>query len=92
MQIVASVEDALSQSDSGDSIDFMKTDVLDREIVQQNCDAILKRYGHIDTLLNAAGGNMPGATIAPDKTFFDLDPKQFRTVLDLNLTGTVVPT
>lgn len=92
MQIVASVEDALSQSDSGGSIDFMKTDVLDREIVQQNCDAILKRYGHIDTLLNAAGGNMPGATIAPDKTFFDLDPEQFRTVLDLNLTGTVIPT
>ena len=92
MQIVASVEDALSQSDSGGSIDFMKTDVLDREIVQQNCDVILKRYGHIDTLLNAAGGNMPGATIAPDKTFFDLDPEQFRTVLDLNLTGTVIPT
>ena len=92
MQIVANVGEALSQSDSGGSIDFMKTDVLDREIVQQNCDAILKRYGHIDTLLNAAGGNMPGATIAPDKTFFDLDPEQFRTVLDLNLTGTVIPT
>lgn len=92
MQIVANVGEALSQSDSGGSIDFMKTDVLDREIVQQNCDVILKWYGHIDTLLNAAGGNMPGATIAPDKTFFDLDPEQFRTVLDLNLTGTVIPT
>lgn len=92
MQIVANVGEALSQSDSGGSIDFMKTDVLDREIVQQNCDVILKRYGHIDTLINAAGGNMPGATIAPDKTFFDLDPEQFRTVLDLNLTGTVIPT
>ena len=92
MQIVASVEEALSQSDLGGSIDFMKTNVLDREIVQQNCDAILQRYGRIDTLLNAAGGNMPGATIAPDKTIFDLDPEQFRTVLDLNLTGTVIPT
>lgn len=92
MQIVASVEEALSQSDLGGSIDFMKTNVLDREIVQQNCDAILQRYGRIDTLLNAAGGNMPGATIAPNKTIFDLDPEQFRTVLDLNLTGTVIPT
>ena len=35
---------------------------------------------------------MPGATIAPDKTFFDLDPQQFQTVLNLNLTGTVIPT
>jgi NAD(P)-dependent dehydrogenase (short-subunit alcohol dehydrogenase family) len=43
-------------------------------------------------LLNAAGGNMPGATIAPDGTFFDLKPDQFQRVLDLNLTGTVIPT
>ena len=35
---------------------------------------------------------MPGATIAPDKTFFDLDPEQFQRVLSLNLTGTVIPT
>ena len=71
---------------------FLQTDVLDAARVQQNCDDILARYGKVDTLLNAAGGNMPGATIAPDKTFFDLDPAQFQTVLDLNLTGTVIPT
>lgn len=71
---------------------FLTTDVLDQAAVQQNCDDILARYGRIDALLNAAGGNMPGATIAPDKTFFDLDPSQFQTVLDLNLTGTVIPT
>ena len=41
---------------------------------------------------NAAGGNMKGATIAPDQTFFDLDPEQFQKVLSLNLTGTVIPT
>ena len=71
---------------------FMVTDVLNRATVQQNCDDVLARYGRIDALLNAAGGNMPGATIPPDKTFFDLDPAQFQTVLDLNLTGTVIPT
>lgn len=71
---------------------FLTTDVLDSVRVQQNCDDILTRYGRIDALLNAAGGNMPGATIGPDKTFFDLDPAQFQTVLNLNLTGTVIPT
>ncbi len=72
--------------------EFMKTDVMNQEVVQQNCDDIMRKYGRIDTLLNAAGGNMPGATIAPDKTFFDLDASQFQTVLNLNLTGTVIPT
>lgn len=79
-------------SDEGGVCEFMKTDVMNREVVQQNCDAIVAKYGRVDTLLNAAGGNMPGATIAPDKTFFDLDPAQFQTVLNLNLTGTVIPT
>lgn len=71
---------------------FLETDVLNREKVELNCADVLARYGRVDALLNAAGGNMPGATIAPDKTFFDLDPSQFQTVLDLNLTGTVIPT
>ncbi len=71
---------------------FMETDVMSQEKLQENCDAILAKYGRVDALLNAAGGNMPGATIAPDKTFFDLDSTQFQTVLNLNLTGTVIPT
>ena len=75
----------------GGVCEFMKTDVMDIATVQKNCDDILAKYGRIDTLLNAAGGNMPGATINPDKTFFDLDPAQFQTVLNLNLTGTVIP-
>jgi len=88
------VGDAIVKSilDAGGEAIFLQTDVLDVQIVQQNCDEIIARYGRIDALLNAAGGNMPGATIGPDKTFFDLDPAQFQTVLNLNLTGTVIPT
>ena len=71
---------------------FLETDVLDSVKVQKNCDDILAHYGHIDALLNAAGGNMPGATIPPEGTFFDIDPDHFRKVLDLNLTGSVIPT
>lgn len=87
-EIVREIE---AEEPSG-SIEFMKTDVMNREVVEKNCQDILAKYGRIDTLLNAAGGNMPGATIGPDKTFFDLDPEQFEKVLNLNLTGTVIPT
>ena len=86
------IVDRISSENPSGSIEFMKTDVLNREVLEANRDAIMARYGRIDTLLNAAGGNMPGATIGPDSNFFNLDPEQFRTVLDLNLTGTVLPT
>ena len=86
LQVVADIEAA------GGQCEFLKTDVMNQEVVQQNCDYIVEKYGRIDTLLNAAGGNMKGATIAPDQNFFDLEAKQFQTVLDLNLTGTVIPT
>ena len=75
----------------GDAI-FLESDVMDAAKVQKNCDDIISRYGRVDALLNAAGGNMPGATISPDGTFFDLKASEFQRVLDLNLTGTVIPT
>ncbi|WP_036877295.1 SDR family oxidoreductase [Xylanibacter oryzae] len=77
---------------SGGVAEFLKTDVMDKEILQQNCDYIIERYGRIDTLLNAAGGNMPGAVISPDQSIFDLKSDEFQKVLNLNLTGTVLPT
>lgn len=77
---------------AGGEASFYKTDVMDQTVVEQNCQDILDRYGRIDTLLNAAGGNQPGATITPGQTFFDLDAAQFQKVLNLNLTGTVIPT
>ncbi len=71
---------------------FLETDVMDADRLTQNRDEILARYGRIDVLLNAAGGNMSGANIPPEKTFFDLDMNQFDQVVRLNLTGSVLPT
>ena len=71
---------------------FCLADVLDREALTAARDTIIATYGTIDVLINAAGGNMPGATIAPDKTFFDLDVEAVRKVVDLNLFGTIIPT
>ena len=71
---------------------FSESVLLNKEVLEENKKAILERFGTIDVLLNAAGGNMPGATIAPDKTVLDLDVDAFRKVVDLNLFGTVLPT
>ena len=71
---------------------FLRTDVMNPAVVEQNLQDVLSAYGRVDALLNAAGGNMPGATIAPDKTFFDLEIDAFKKVVDLNLFGTVLPT
>ena len=70
---------------------FLVTDVMKQEVLEQNLADIVTEYGRVDSLLNAAGGNMPGATIAPTGTFFDLKAEEFQRVLDLNLTGTVIP-
>lgn len=67
-------------------------DVLNADQLKEARKKVLETFGSIDILVNGAGGNMPGATIPPDKTFFDLDPKAFQQVVDLNLLGTVLPT
>ena len=67
-------------------------DVLDRSALENTFTAVMERYGRIDALINGAGGNMPGATIPPDKTIFDLDIDDYRRVIDLNLLGSVLPT
>src|SRR5690606_38285645 len=55
-------------------------------------EELLDAFDTIDILINAAGGNMPGATIPPEKNFFDLEIDDFRKVVDLNLLGSVLPT
>lgn len=77
---------------AGGSAEFMTTDVMSPDKVRKNCSDILQKHGRVDTLLNAAGGNMPGAVIAPEDTIFNLSPDAFSKVLSLNLTGTVIPT
>lgn len=79
------------KAEGGEAL-FLVTDVMAPAVVQANCDEILARYGRVDALLNAAGGNMPGATISPTGTIFDIKVADFEKVLNVNLTGTVIPT
>lgn len=66
-------------------------DVLKEEALIDVKEEVLSRYGRIDILINAAGGNMPGATISPDQTIFDMDMTDFTKVMNLNLNGSVLP-
>lgn len=76
---------------SGGEAIFLQADVLDPVALEKANEKMISLYGRIDILVNAAGGNMPGAVIPPDKTFFDLEIPEFEKVVDLNLTGTVLP-
>ncbi len=73
------------------SVAGLKCNVLDKGSLESVRIEIIKRFGRLDVLINAAGGNMPGATIGLDKTIFDLEFEQFKKVTDLNLNGTVLP-
>ncbi len=69
-----------------------KCDVLDEDSLKSVNEKILSHFGKIDILVNAAGGNMTGATIDIGQNIFDMKIENFRKVNDLNLIGTVLPT
>jgi NAD(P)-dependent dehydrogenase (short-subunit alcohol dehydrogenase family) len=66
-------------------------DVLNLETLQQAHDTIQAEFGGVDILINAAGGNHPGATTSPEASFFDLPLDALRFVGELNLLGTILP-
>ncbi len=79
------------KAEGGEAI-FLATNVLDEKALEANLEEILKTYGTIDILLNAAGGNMGPANVQPEQTIADLDIDAMKRVCDLNIFGTVIPT
>jgi NAD(P)-dependent dehydrogenase (short-subunit alcohol dehydrogenase family) len=67
-------------------------DVLDVESLEDARGAVIERWGRLDVLVNAAGGNQADATVPVGGSFFDLDADGFRAVLELNLMGTFLAT
>jgi len=45
---------------------------LDEDGFNRGYEKVMNEFGRVDALINGAGGNMPGATIGPDKEIFDL--------------------
>jgi NAD(P)-dependent dehydrogenase (short-subunit alcohol dehydrogenase family) len=64
---------------------FHEADVRDEEAVKRAVDAVATALGAIDVLVNAAG-------VAGGAPVHLLDLAEWRRVLDINLTGTLIPT
>jgi NAD(P)-dependent dehydrogenase (short-subunit alcohol dehydrogenase family) len=69
----------------------LPADVLAEDSLQDAVAQLESTWGPADVLLNAAGGNRPDALVHGEKTLFDMPADAFRAVLDLNLTGTLLP-
>jgi NAD(P)-dependent dehydrogenase (short-subunit alcohol dehydrogenase family) len=69
----------------------LPADVLDRRELEAARDAVVERWGRLDVLVNAAGGNMPSATLEPGHSFFDLPVEGMDPVIALNLQGALLP-
>jgi NAD(P)-dependent dehydrogenase (short-subunit alcohol dehydrogenase family) len=67
-------------------------DVMNQEALTGLKDTIEKGFGHLDGLVNLAGGHIPGAVLQPDQTIHDIAISDTQKVVDLNLFGTVIPT
>jgi len=75
----------------GDAIAICAS-VLDEEQMKAAGDTIIAKYGKINGLVNAAGGNVPEGVLQPDKDVFDLNIEGMKKALVLNLWGTLIPT
>ena len=66
----------------------IKTNVLSRQDLESALEETLKAFGHVDFLINGAGGNHPKATTSKEVPFFELPEDAVRFVFDLNFMGT----
>lgn len=78
------------QSNVGRAI-VVYADVLNTETLQKAAETIDREFGHVDFLINAAGGNHPKASTSPEMPFFDIPQDALRWVFDLNIIGTMLP-
>jgi NAD(P)-dependent dehydrogenase (short-subunit alcohol dehydrogenase family) len=66
--------------------------VLQEKELQKAKEIIIEKFGKIDGLVNAAGGNVPDAVVQPQQDIFELNMDALKTAMELNLWGTILPT
>lgn len=66
-------------------------DVLEEAQLHIAKDQIIAKFGRIDGLVNAAGGNVPEGVLPPTGDVFNLNIEGMKSALVLNVWGTIIP-
>ena len=79
----AKADDILSTiKAAGGSAYFLATDLSEKDSLTELRDAVIKRSGKIDILINGAGVNSP-------TPFFEIEKEEFQHIFDINLLATM---
>jgi NAD(P)-dependent dehydrogenase (short-subunit alcohol dehydrogenase family) len=85
-------ERAAAINKKGGNAIALVADVLKEDQLQAAREKAIAHFGKIDGLVNAAGGNMPEGVLQNNEDIFSMNIEGMRTVTDINLWGTVIPT
>lgn len=83
--VVAEINPSLGEAsarEAGADARFVKTDVTDEDSVKQMVRQAKEAFGHIDVLLNCAGGSLP-----EDKPVTEVDPSVWDKTINLDMKG-----
>ena len=82
----------------GGEADAISADVTDEAAMLRVKEEVERKYGRLNILINAAGGNVRSATVPQEqmadggeKTYFDVPAGDIQKEIDLNLRGTWLP-
>lgn len=74
---------------AGGEVIGVNGDVNNIEALRAIAKDVVAKWGSIDILLNIAGGMIPGATLRPNQSFFEMNTSEWEKVIDLNINSTV---
>lgn len=75
----------------GEALALVADVTVEADLVKAK-ETVLEKYGKIDGLVNAAGGNIPDAIVEPEHDIFNINMEALQKVIQLNLYGTILPT
>ncbi|MGZ3757761.1 MAG: SDR family oxidoreductase [Mucilaginibacter sp.] len=85
-------ERAAAINKNGGKAIALVADVLNEADLVAAREKLLNEFGRLDGLVNGAGGNMPQGVLQPNEDIFKMSMEGMKSVMDLNLWGTLIPT